>query len=138
MIVQQKNLSKARRKSIHQADYKHGLYVVRDRDEAALTPAGRSRLQELRDQFMTEPGRIEYRQDLAAHIALMLEVGFSYIREVAEKGGVVWDTPPVKSMGTYLNTLCRLLDGWPKEQTRNNAELEHIQRVIEEHDKNTK
>jgi hypothetical protein len=84
--------------------------------KSQLTPAGRSRLIELKEQFMTEPGRVEYRQELAAHIALMLEIGFGNVREVAEAGGSIWTSSPVKGMGCYLNTLVRLLDGWPKEQ----------------------
>lgn len=110
-------ISKATRKNVTEANFKHGLYVIRDRDESALTPAGRSRLSELRDQFMSEPGRLEYRQELAAHLALMLEVGFSHLHQVTEAGGALWEAPPIKTMGTYLNTLVRLLDGWPKDKS---------------------
>jgi hypothetical protein len=98
------------------AGFKHGMYVLRDRGELALAPDGKSRLIELKEQFMSEPGRIEYRQELAAHIALMLEIGFSNVREVAEAGESIWTSSPIKSMGCYLNTLVRLLDGWPKDR----------------------
>ena len=94
---------------------KHGMQAVEHRGEAALSETGRTRLQELRDQFMSEPGRVEYRQELAAHIALMLELGWSHMREITENGGKLWESAPIARMGTYLNTLARLLDNWPKE-----------------------
>lgn len=94
---------------------KHGLYAIEHRGEAALSETGRTRLQELRDQFMSEPGRVEYRQELAAHIALILELGWSHMREITENGGKLWDSAPIARMGTYLNTLARLLDSWPKD-----------------------
>jgi hypothetical protein len=94
---------------------KHGIYALELRGENSLAPAQRSRLQELKEQFNSEPGRVEYRQELAAFLAMMLELGFSSIREIAEKGGSIWESPPVARMGVYLNALIRLLDGWPKE-----------------------
>jgi hypothetical protein len=47
----------------------------------------------------------------------MLEVGFSHLHQVTEAGGALWEAPPIKTMGTYLNTLVRLLDGWPKDKS---------------------
>ncbi len=97
------------------ASITHGIYALQNTGESSLQPAQRSRLQELKEQFNSEPGRTEYRQELAAHIAMMLELGFSEVRRVVENGKSIWDSPPVARMGVYLNSLIRLLDGWPKE-----------------------
>ena len=99
------------------AAFKHGMYVIERRGEEGLTALGRSRLSELREQFMSEPGRVEYRQELAAHIALILEVGFSNLRDVADAGKSIWESTPIQRMGIYLNSLIRLLDGWPKDKS---------------------
>ena len=98
------------------AGFKHGMYVIERRGEEGLTALGRSRLQELKEQFMSEPGRVEYRQELAAHIALILEVGFSNLRDVADAGQSIWESTPIQRMGIYLNSLIRLLDAWPKDK----------------------
>lgn len=98
----------------------HGIYALQNTGESSLEPAQRSRLQELKDQFASEPGRVEYRRELASFLAMMLELGMSNIRDVAEKGGNIWESPPVARMGVYLNALIRLLDGWPKEAGNQN------------------
>ena len=105
----------ARDPEAHRRALKHGMLAVEYRGDAALSETGRTRLQELREQFMSEPGRVEYRQELAAHIALILELGWSHMREITENGGAIWESAPIARMGTYLNTLARLLDSWPKE-----------------------
>ena len=98
------------------AGYRHGAYILRDRGESALTPAGKSRLQELKEQLASEPGRIEYRRDLAAFLALMVEMATSNIREKAEEGKDIWSLSPVSRLPTYINGLIKLLDHWPKEE----------------------
>lgn len=93
----------------------HGIYALQNTGESSLDPAQRSRLQELKDQFASEPGRVEYRRELASFLAMMIELGMSNIREIAEQGGNIWESPPVARMGVYLNALIRLMDGWPKD-----------------------
>lgn len=95
---------------------KHGMYSFRRRGEEALTVYQQGRYAELKRQFDSEPGRVEYRKELAVHVAMMLEIGFWNLREIVEKGGDIWTSPPIRVMGTYLNSLQRLLDGWPKER----------------------
>ena len=100
-----------------QSGRKHGAYSFRQRGEDALGPVQRSRLQELKDQFTSEPGRLEYRRDLAAFLAMIVELGGANIREIVENGGNIWDSSPISKMGTYLNGLIRLLDTWPKDKS---------------------
>ena len=99
------------------APLKHGMIAFERSGESVLSEPGRGRLQELREQFASEPGRVEYRQELAANVALLLELGFSYMREITEVGGNLWESPPLRAVGVYLNSLIRLLDGWPREKS---------------------
>lgn len=57
------------------APLKHGTYRLERRSESALEPKQLTRLLELREQLSTEPGRLEYRRDLAAFLALIVELG---------------------------------------------------------------
>jgi len=100
------------------ANRKHSIYAFRDRGEVALDDPQRSVYIELRDQFKSEPGRLEYREHLAAHLAMMLELGFSHVGQLAEKGYPVWQSPPVARMGVYINALQRLIDHWPKDKQK--------------------
>ena len=94
----------------------HGIYAFRARGIEALDNDQRGVYIQLRDQFKSEPGRIEYRERLAANVAMLLELGFAHIGELAAKGYPVWKTPPVARMGVYLNALIRLIDSWPKDK----------------------
>lgn len=114
-----KELTKDELKQRQNAGKSHGLYSFRDRGVEALDNDKRSVYIQLREQFKSEPGRLQYREDLAAHIAMMLELGFSTIRAQAEKGYPVWNSPPVARMGTYINAVIRLIDSWPKENKDN-------------------
>lgn len=105
----------------------HGIYAFERRGSAALDDDQQSVYIELRDQFKSEPGRLEYREHLAGHIAMMLELGFSNIGQLAEKGQPIWESPPVARMGTYLNALIRLIDGWPKDAKDNKNILDLMQ-----------
>ena len=93
----------------------NGLYAFRQNGEASLSKYRRGRLAELQAQFRTAPGREDYRRDLAVHVAMLLEIGFSNLRDVVEAGGSVWESPPTRMMGSWANLLARLLDNWPKE-----------------------
>lgn len=113
--MDKKEISEAARILGH-ASQKHGLYAFEVRGEAALSEPQRSRYLELRDQFNTTPGREEYRVELAAFIAMMIELAKGDIQARAAKGQSIWTSPPVAKMGTYINTLVRLMDNWPKDK----------------------
>lgn len=98
-----------------QAPVKHGMYVLERHGESALSKTGRSRLQELQELFRSAPGRAEYREQLAAFMALMVEMGKSHIQEQAEGGGDIWTSSPVSRLPTYVNGLIKLMDNWPKD-----------------------
>lgn len=97
---------------------KHNLYGFRDRGENALTEPQKSRYIELKQQFDSQPGRVEYRKDLAVHLATMVELGMSDIRKHAESGRSIWTSAPTARLGTYVNALIRLMDNWPKDQSK--------------------
>ena len=101
-----------------QAGKEHGIYAFRDRGPAALDDDQRTVYIQLRDQFKSDPGRLEYREHLAAHLGMMLELGFSNIQTLAEQGRPIWESPPVARMGVYMNALIRLIDSWPKDQNK--------------------
>ena len=96
----------------------HGINAFEKRGTAALDVDKRSVYIQLRDQFKSEPGRLEYREQLAAQLAMMLELAFADMRKLAEQKRSIWTSPPVAKMGTYVNALIRLIDGWPKDQNR--------------------
>lgn len=114
---QKKIVSEAAR-IMGQASRKHGIHAFENRGTAALDADQRSVYIQLRDQFKSEPGRLEYRERLAAQLSMMLELAFSDNQKLAKQGRSIWTSPPTQRMGTYLNSLIRLLDGWPKDQNK--------------------
>ncbi len=49
---------------------------------------------------------------------MICDLGFGHLREIAEKGGdtrLIWESGVIGRLGTYINSLARLLDGFPKE-----------------------
>ena len=116
---------------LQQAARTHGMYALRDRGGEALTTEQAATYRELRAQFESAPGRLAYRQHLAAMLAMMLELGFSHLRKVAEDGRDIWDQGATKRMAVYVNSLQRLMDGFPDEPEHKHAiELEHIDEVL--------
>jgi hypothetical protein len=104
-----------KRREAGQKSVTHRMVAFRNRGEDALTPAQAGYFAIIREQFRSQPGRMEYREQLAASLAMLCELGFSHLREHAEKGVSIWDTDVIKRLGTYINSLTRLLDNWPKE-----------------------
>ena len=96
----------------------HGINAFEKRGTVTLDADKRSVYIQLRDQFRSEPGRLEYREQLAAQLAMMLDLAFADMRKLAEQGRSIWTSPPVARMGVYTNALIRLIDGWPKDQNR--------------------
>ena len=129
--------SEAQIEQRQQAARTHGMYALRDRGEDAMTPNQRSRLQELKELFSSEPGRVEYRRELAAFCALLVEVGMGNIREGVESGLNVWEMSPTKNIAVFMNSLIRLLDNWPKESKPPENIGALVGRIVEEHEQNT-
>ncbi|MFZ2096384.1 MAG: hypothetical protein WAV05_07070 [Anaerolineales bacterium] len=94
---------------------KHRQNAFENRGPDALTTPQRAYYLEIREKFRSAPARLEYREELAAALAMLCELGFSDIREKAEKGADIWQSGVVSRLGTYINSLCRLLDNWPKD-----------------------
>jgi len=129
-----KNLSEKDLEQKRNAAKTHGIYAFRDRGIEALDNDQRGVYIKLRDQFKSEPGRIEYRERLAAHVAMLLELGFAHIGELAAKGYPVWKSPPVARMGTYVNALVRLMDHWPQDKNKNQTILDLMTNEIKDKD----
>ena len=113
----QYELSKKRQEA-GQKNIKHRINAFENRGPDALQPYQRAYLNELREKFETESGRLEYRKDLAAALAMICDLGFGHLREIAEKGGdirLIWESGVISGLDTYINSLARLLDGFPKE-----------------------
>jgi hypothetical protein len=112
----------------------HGMHTLAQRGPESLTPEKRSRYVELKELFESEPGRLDYRKELAALLAQICENGFDRLRVDTEAGKDVWTSPgPLKMLGVYVNSLTRLLDSWPKEGQGVTAAhvLDAIQKVKE-------
>jgi hypothetical protein len=117
-----KSVSETNRRSARM-NTKHRINAFENRGSDALQPYQRAYLIELRNRFETEPGRLEYRKDLAVALAMICDMGFGHLREIAEKGGdirLIWEGGVISRLGTYINTLARLLDNWPKESSGKN------------------
>ena len=117
-----------------QAARKHGIFAFMDRGEEALEPVQRSRYIELREQLENHEGREDYRIELAVHIAMIWELAVAEMRKLTEEGKTIWTSNPVRFAGTYLNTLIRLLDSFPKDGRDKDydAEMAKIGRVIDD------
>ena len=96
----------------------HGLYAFADKGEKALTPARHEYLKELKARLASDQGRKEYRVDLAAAIAMICELGFAQLREDVETGKDIWTGGVIKILGSYSNSLTRMLDNWPADEEK--------------------
>ena len=95
------------------ASVKHGLY--RFRDSGKLPAERQSLVKELKARLETAPGRLDYKVDLAAHLAVMIELGFSEMAEVADSGKSPYSSPVVEPVTKIVNSLVRLLQTFPNE-----------------------
>ena len=125
---------KAQLEHNQQANRSHGIFAFDARGEAALEPVQRSRYIELREQLADHPGREDYRIELAVHIAMMWELAVDEMRRLTKEEKSIWTSAPVRFAGTYLNTLIRLLDSFPKDgkDEAYDAELAKIGKVIDD------
>lgn len=108
-------MAKGQFENDNQAAKKHGLYTLRDRGPAALEELERASYAELRKLFATSSGRDAIRLELATRLYTMIGIGFTELEKIADNGDSIWDAPPTRRMGTYINSLQRLLDGWPAD-----------------------
>lgn len=98
-----------------QAARTHGIYAFEERGETALTPPKGAYLAELKQKLATSQGRAEYRVELAAALGTIVQMGFSTMQLEAEKGNDIWKGGVIGKLGTYVNSLARLLDHWPPD-----------------------
>ena len=75
-------------------------------------------LKELKARLASDQGRKEYRVDLAAAIAMICELGFAQLREDVETGKDIWTGGVIKILGSYSNSLTRMLDNWPADEEK--------------------
>ncbi len=114
---------------------KHGMSSFDMRGISALDLKERSRYAELRVQLASSPGRADYKLELLVHLAMLLDLGFSHLRELAEQGKPIWSSSPIKRLGTYVNSTMRLLDSFPRDTVKGfSAELQRIEELIEVED----
>ena len=84
---------------------------------------------------------IEIAQEKAADSVLLFEIVQSYVAGEVKKGVPLADIPALKVLPAFMNSMQRALTSlisiMPKDGTLANAELERIQKVINDHDKDT-
>jgi hypothetical protein len=108
-------------KQRQQASRKHGEYAFRRRGDDALEPSQISALSELRELVETNPGRLELRKELTARMALICEIGFSYLREQVEDGEDIWAGGIINRLSTYVAETRRLLDSFSDDTPKGSA-----------------
>lgn len=97
-----------------QAARTHGIHAFETRGETALTPAKGAYLAELKRKLSTDQGRAEYREDLAAAVGIIIEMGLDQLKQDAEASKNIWKSGVLDKLGLYINVQARLLDKWPK------------------------
>lgn len=121
-------------KQKQQAARTHGVYAFRDRGEAALTEAGKSYLQELREKVTNRDGVLELLRENAVKSFMMAEILTSYVKEETDAGIPLEEIHSIRSLPAFYNTAQRalrdLLQNMPAEP-RDNIEMDHIQRIID-------
>ena len=116
-------------------DAKHGIIAAERGGPEALMrvdPKLVKRLSELRLLVDTEPGRREIRLELAARLALIMELGTAEISRVIERGDDVFDTPVLGRYLSFANGLHRMLRDWPDpiEEAQFVEEMDRIHKVL--------
>jgi hypothetical protein len=117
---------------------KHGAYALKERGENSLEPSGRTRLIELREIVQEREGIMSVLKEKAADGVLLFELVQSYVASEVKKGIPITEIPAVKYLPAYFNSMERALKDLiclMPEETSANAELQRIQKVIDDHDK---
>jgi len=87
----------------------HGVFALRDRGEAALDEAGRSRYAELKGQVNTRSGALELLKEHAAREILMFEIAMSYIASKKDEGVDLGDIAIYTRLPAFMNTASRTI-----------------------------
>lgn len=112
-----------------EAARKHSIHAFESRGEEALNPSKINRLRELRQLLAEDPGRIEYRLELTARMALICELGFAHLKAKADAEEDIWESGVIRRLATYVAETRRLLDSCEDELPRSSA-TELIAQVI--------
>jgi hypothetical protein len=127
----------ARDPDAHLRARKHGAYAFRDSGEKALEPEKRSRLMELREQVQDRSTLLDLMQQKAADGVLMFELMQSYVAGEIKRGALLPDIPVLNKLPAFYNSMNRalstLLANMPENSSPYDAELDHIQQVINGH-----
>ena len=131
--------TEAEKQHSREASMTHGAYAFQARGVAALDQPGRSRLIELEEAVQTREGALDLLRERAANAVMLTELLTSYVSQQVKGGLPLADIPVLRALPAFYNTALRslhdLLIYSPDDSTPANAELERIQKVIEEHDK---
>ena len=93
----------------------HGMRGLEISGPKSLDSAKYDRLSDLRRIVATHPGRQELRQELAARVALLVEIGFHELVKTHEDGKSIWESPVIGRYSTYLAELRRVLETFPAD-----------------------
>ena len=117
---------------------KHGVNSLLNSGPDKLTdPVKITRMAELRQLVKSEPGRQEIRAELTARMALLCDLGFSYLGQQVEveDGADIWSLDVIKRLATYTAETRRLLDSFSAELPVGfDAEHDRIKQVLEHDD----
>ena len=116
----------------------HGMKLAEGGERSLIhfDPKLVKRLDELRVLMDTEPGRRDLRVELGARVALIVELGIAEIgRQMEQQGSDLFDTSVIHKLGTYVNTLSRMLRDWPSpiDDAIQVTELERIDKALKDH-----
>ena len=113
---------------------KHGVNSLLNSGPDKLTdPVKITRMAELRQLVKSEPGRQEIRAELTARMALLCDLGFSYLGQQVEveAGADIWSLDVIKRLATYTAETRRLLDSFTELPVGFSAEQDRIKQVLE-------
>ena len=111
----------------------HGMKLAEGGERSLIhfDPKLVKRLDELR-VLMDRDLRVE----LGARVALIVELGIAEIgRQMEQQGSDLFDTSVIHKLGTYVNTLSRMLRDWPSpiDDAIQVTELERIDKALKDH-----
>jgi len=115
----------------------HGVYAIRDHGETAMTPDQRSTTAMPKDQLSTREGAIEALKDAAINTIMLAQVAQNYCVEEHRQGKSLDKIALLRSLPAFWNSAGRALKTYleyiPAGTDPYDAELDHIQQVIDGH-----
>ena len=121
---------------------KHGAYAFMARGSNALDVSGRSRLAELAELVESRQGVIGLLQERVVNAVLMCELIEGYLVTEDDNEKTIIDNAALKVLPAYMNSANRaiqaLMKELPGDSAPANAEMIRIQKVIDEHAKDTR